>query len=197
MNDIADRLKYILEVNGLTYSQFAERIGVASSAISHFVNRRNKPSLDAITGILTAFPDISPDWLLMGVGAPNRGENDKPEDSKPPFNVDFAQTSAGGEPMPGELHASARPMAIDPAAHESKELRALGAASLAEARAPRASRREEKDTSCGQAFRDVAPAEPTKAIVPIQIMALYSDGTFACYSRRENCNDAIRQTGGE
>ena len=72
MNNIAERIKYILEQEGLTYNQFAEKIGVASSAVSHFVNRRNRPSLDAIAGILDAFPNISPDWLVLGTGSPQR-----------------------------------------------------------------------------------------------------------------------------
>ena len=68
MSDVAERIQFILKRENLTYGQFAERIGVAASAISHFVNRRNKPSLDALAGILVAFPNISPDWLLLGVG---------------------------------------------------------------------------------------------------------------------------------
>ena len=68
MSDVAERIQFILKRENLTYGQFAERIGVATSAISHFVNRRNKPSLDALAGILVAFPNISPDWLLLGVG---------------------------------------------------------------------------------------------------------------------------------
>lgn len=72
MGEISDRIRYILEVENISYSQFAEKIGVASSAVSHFVNKRNKPSLDAITGILKAFPRISPDWFLFGEGSPYR-----------------------------------------------------------------------------------------------------------------------------
>ena len=48
MSDVAERIQFILKRENLTYGQFAERIGVAASAISHFVNRRNKPSLDAL-----------------------------------------------------------------------------------------------------------------------------------------------------
>lgn len=66
------RLQYLLELEGLTQAQFAERIGVGRASISHILNGRNNPGYDIISRILKKFPSISPDWLILGQGKPYR-----------------------------------------------------------------------------------------------------------------------------
>jgi transcriptional regulator with XRE-family HTH domain len=66
MEQITERVKKIMEDNGLSSSQMAERIGVQRSAISHILSGRNKPSLDFILKVLEAFENVSSDWLLKG-----------------------------------------------------------------------------------------------------------------------------------
>jgi len=51
-----------------TASEFAENVGIQRSSISHFLSGRNNPSLDVIRKILTAYPDINSDWLILGEG---------------------------------------------------------------------------------------------------------------------------------
>ncbi len=52
----------------LSSSQFAEKIGVQRSSVSHVISGRNRPSLDFVKKILDAFPDISYEWLISGDG---------------------------------------------------------------------------------------------------------------------------------
>ena len=40
--------------------------------LTHISSGRNKPGLDLITKILSRFPEISPDWLLLGEGEMHR-----------------------------------------------------------------------------------------------------------------------------
>jgi transcriptional regulator with XRE-family HTH domain len=65
---INTRLKKILDYYSLSASAFAEIISVQRSSISHILSGRNKPSLEFITKVLNAFPDIDLVWLLSGVG---------------------------------------------------------------------------------------------------------------------------------
>jgi transcriptional regulator with XRE-family HTH domain len=77
------RIQKILNSKNLSPSLFADRIGVQRSAVSHILSGRNKPSLDFIMKILTAFPDIDADWLLFGRGElKNEKTADKPVESK-------------------------------------------------------------------------------------------------------------------
>jgi len=62
------RLKKILDYYGLSASAFAGIVTVQRSSISHILSGRNKPSLEFITKVLNAFPDIELLWLLSGVG---------------------------------------------------------------------------------------------------------------------------------
>lgn len=61
-----ERIKKIIEEKDLNSSEFAEKIDISKGTISHVLSGRNKPSLDVVQKILTAFSDISPDWFLTG-----------------------------------------------------------------------------------------------------------------------------------
>ena len=60
-----NKISYLIESENLTFTQFAEKIGVQRSAVSHLTSGRNKPSLDVIQKILTSFKHLNPDWLLL------------------------------------------------------------------------------------------------------------------------------------
>ena len=64
MNNFTEKLKKIIENEGLTASKFAEKIGVQRSSVSHVLSGRNKPSLDFILKINKSINNISLDWLL-------------------------------------------------------------------------------------------------------------------------------------
>ncbi len=64
--NITERLQYIMKLNNLSASAFADKIEVQRSSISHILSGRNKPSLEFIQKVLTAFPKVSSDWLLTG-----------------------------------------------------------------------------------------------------------------------------------
>jgi transcriptional regulator with XRE-family HTH domain len=73
-----DRLKLLLEVLDLSSAEFADSIGVQRSSISHILSGRNNPGLEFLQKILRAFPQVSPDWLIMGVGDLHRaGETNR------------------------------------------------------------------------------------------------------------------------
>ena len=62
------QIQEILAKERLSSSQFADRIGVQRSSVSHVLSGRNKPGFDFIQKILAAFPEINGDWLITGSG---------------------------------------------------------------------------------------------------------------------------------
>lgn len=52
----------------LSSAKFAESIGVQPSSISHILSGRNKPGFDFIHKILTRYPALSAEWLILGKG---------------------------------------------------------------------------------------------------------------------------------
>jgi len=65
---MVSRIKQLLDWQQLSPTQFADRIGIGRPVISHILSERNKPSLDVMQRILTAFPELSTDWLIKGDG---------------------------------------------------------------------------------------------------------------------------------
>ena len=63
-----ERLKLFLAMEGLSPSQFADKLGVQRSGVSHLLSGRNKPSFEFINKMLVTFPKINPDWLITGNG---------------------------------------------------------------------------------------------------------------------------------
>lgn len=64
-----DRIYKIMQKEGLSQTEFAEKIGVSQSNLSHiFGSRGQKPSLDVVMGIHKAYPYVNLDWLLYGEG---------------------------------------------------------------------------------------------------------------------------------
>ncbi len=66
--EIKDRLIKIMNLEGLNSSSFADRVGVQRSSISHILSGRNKPSIDFLEKILSAYPKYHAEWLIMGTG---------------------------------------------------------------------------------------------------------------------------------
>jgi transcriptional regulator with XRE-family HTH domain len=57
-----------LDRENLTAKQCADIIGITRSSMSHIINGRNNPSLDVMRKILENFPNINPEWLILGKG---------------------------------------------------------------------------------------------------------------------------------
>jgi plasmid maintenance system antidote protein VapI len=60
-----EKLEYLLREKQLTATSLARLLDIQPSGISHIMSGRNKPSFDLVVKILSQFPDINPDWLLL------------------------------------------------------------------------------------------------------------------------------------
>ncbi len=72
--ELIDRFKYLMKLNNLTASSFADEIGVQRSSMSHILSGRNKPSLEFIQKVIHRFPKVNADWLISGVTNPEQME---------------------------------------------------------------------------------------------------------------------------
>lgn len=66
--NIASRIRQVAAYSGLNEVTFAKRIGVPQSTFNKQMNGVNAISLDTVTSIASAFPAVSLDWLICGVG---------------------------------------------------------------------------------------------------------------------------------
>ena len=65
---INQRIRKLINVLGVSDNQFAKNIGIAQSAISSMFSRNTEPSSKVISAILTAYAEVSAEWLIMGNG---------------------------------------------------------------------------------------------------------------------------------
>ena len=79
--NILNRIKKIISDNNLSNSEFAEKIGIPKSSVTHLLSERNNSSLDVIIKISETFEDISTDYLIFGY------ESDKELPSEPLNNL--------------------------------------------------------------------------------------------------------------
>tara|TARA_B100001057_G_C22821854_1_gene939734 strand:+ start:99 stop:425 length:327 start_codon:yes stop_codon:yes gene_type:complete len=70
MDKLTSRIVEIMKNKNISASDLSKQINVQKSSISHILNGRNKPSLDFIIKLTSAFDDLSIDWLINGDPAP-------------------------------------------------------------------------------------------------------------------------------
>lgn len=75
---MVDRIKQVIEYSQLSSAAFADNIGISRSGLTHLLNGRNQPSLDVARKILAKYPELSTEWLIMGMGDMMRDEESEP-----------------------------------------------------------------------------------------------------------------------
>lgn len=63
-----DRIAHIIRAKNLTAAEFAIRLGIQPSNVSHLLSGRNNPSLDFVRKLKETFPEYNLDWIVMGKG---------------------------------------------------------------------------------------------------------------------------------
>ena len=67
-SEMKDRIAHIIRAKNLTAAEFALRLGIQPSNISHLLSGRNNPSLDFVKKLKETFPEYSLDWIIFGRG---------------------------------------------------------------------------------------------------------------------------------
>ena len=95
-----EKLEYLLREKQLSATSLARLLEIQPSGISHILSGRNKPSFDFVVKILSIFPDINPDWLLLDSDEVyRRGELPR---SSPLFDINELDQLSESSPMSKE-----------------------------------------------------------------------------------------------
>ncbi len=86
--DINKRIITLIEILGLSPGEFADKINVQRSGISHITSGRNKPSLDFLERTLSVFPEINTEWLILGKGKPLKSQIETEKEEVKVFSDD-------------------------------------------------------------------------------------------------------------
>lgn len=66
--DIISRLKEIVTFSGLSVRAFAIKCGIPQKTLDNQIKGLRSVSFDTAVSVLYAFPEISAEWLMRGVG---------------------------------------------------------------------------------------------------------------------------------
>lgn len=95
-----DRIIQIMRSTGLSNADFAEKIGISTSSLSHIFSGRNNPSLDMVKRLHKSFPDISLNWIMYGEGSMYENEAGKSAtDNNDNRSADDSQERTGSMPL--------------------------------------------------------------------------------------------------
>ncbi|MBR0254961.1 MAG: helix-turn-helix transcriptional regulator [Bacteroidales bacterium] len=87
------RLQQFLNMENLSPARFAEKMGIQRSGVSHLLSGRNKPSFEFLQRMMTTFPDINYEWLVLGKGRPYKNDHPQPDPlPKPGFYTEPAES---------------------------------------------------------------------------------------------------------
>lgn len=92
-----NRLRKLMKAEGLNSTRLAEILEIQASGISHIMSGRNKPSYDFIVKILSRFPSVNPEWLLLEKG---------------PMYREQAKTKSAVSAVPDDLFAESSVAAV-------------------------------------------------------------------------------------
>lgn len=150
-----DRIKLLIETQNMTASQFADKIDVQRSSLSHIMSGRNKASLDFVSKVLKRFPEISPDWLINGQGALFRSQKTGNESTR-------QET-----PQANELFNMTRVEQTEELVDYGKQID---------------DKNSMESESSGQSENNITEDKKSGATTVDRIVIFYSDGSFKDYS---------------
>lgn len=173
-----ERIEHIVEMYGLTPSQFADKTGIPRASVSHILGGRNKPSLEVLQKVWVAFPEINANWLMLGVGdAPQRRISEPTEaEERTPLHeaslfteIPVIPTAANNTPATAIQHDEEQ---LQPTRTRSK---------VAKATTPMPARQqsaEQRTPRKNVQHRNTTAAQESNSRQIKEIRVFYTDGTY-------------------
>ena len=117
--EMKDRIAHIIRAQNLTAAEFALRLGIQPSNISHLLSGRNNPSLDFVKKLKETFPEYSLDWIVFGRGPMTVSDHLLP--FVEPSSQESRVESSVADPLEGTLFGLTEPISTEPTARTRVE----------------------------------------------------------------------------
>ena len=174
-----ERLQQFLSAENLTPAKLADILGVQRSGLSHILSGRNYPSYEFIRTILSKFPNLSADWLLLG-----KGKMYKDAGSPTPVPAPAVPTAPAAVVQAPLIN----PVEDDPSLFDQPEASASMPLS-SQPSTPQSTTKsspipvidpesEERDSPAFEQERDLIPDTPAGKKQIVRITIFYADGSY-------------------
>ena len=67
---LGQQIKKFLDLKGVSQIEFCSKAGITESRLSNIIHDKHDPRFTLIKKILSAYPDLSPSWLILDEGDP-------------------------------------------------------------------------------------------------------------------------------
>ncbi len=95
----SERILEIIKTKGLSNVQFCNQTGISQASLSHIASGRSNPTLATLRSVMAGFPDLNPEWVMMGTGEMFRTEGESVANGGEKMtNIDAAATPSS-QPM--------------------------------------------------------------------------------------------------
>ncbi len=98
-----DRINQFLAHQSISPAEFADKIGVQRSSVSHVLNGRNYPSAAFIQKMLGSYRSLDPRWLLLGEGTMFEAQSGQSDTSLLQFSGDKGTLKTQSAPIPADF----------------------------------------------------------------------------------------------
>lgn len=92
--EVSTRIKQIIKEKNLSIRSFSRSIGFADTTIGNVISGKSDPGYKLLNAICSVYADISPEWLVAGIGDMYRHNN--------------PQNTPGGGTVPIEVYMEAQ-----------------------------------------------------------------------------------------
>ncbi|MCO6564246.1 MAG: helix-turn-helix transcriptional regulator [Apibacter sp.] len=165
---IDKRISTLIEILGLTSGEFADKINVQRSSISHITSARNKPSLDFLERTLSVFPEINSEWLILGKGKPLKSQSE---------DIKKAHLDLGDKTVQKQLS----PSLFDLDEVDNEEVNRLNTNNFGTAQMSENSIKENSQTEDQLIKNSLLNKKENKKKKIAKILIIYEDNTFEAF----------------
>ena len=177
-----NRIVQLMHEKGLSRIEFAEKIGVQRSNISHILDGRNSPSLDFIEKVAKAYPGLNMNWLLKGEGLmfkkPEHVLMFREDMISPPYPERIEDKNIEN-PSDSEREINTEESIVDESISDIESTEPLIAESQRKEEIP-----VEKSSAYGQSIGNKPKNLPPSDDLIEKIVVFYSDKTYESYNPR-------------
>lgn len=96
-NTVGKRIERIQQWSGLTAGEFSEKVGMLRTQLYRYKSGDQQPGYVILEKILTIYPDISPQWLMLGEGEMVRSQKETPTDEVNESKVSYNSSASEDE----------------------------------------------------------------------------------------------------
>ncbi len=178
--DDKERIEYIILEKQLSDGDFCAKAGISPAALSHIKSGRSKPSLTILRSVVSGFPELNPEWVMLGTGemyrTPVSGDESEADGSQP-SQTESPSTNDNMDMFAGMTDIFAKPVTTQPSKPVER-----GHQSVAAQRQQMAERAELTKQHIAEVVRETLTQvqKPPRKIVEVRIF--FDDGTYETFN---------------